>query len=110
MGTRSTTIGTKCNDVIVGCPFSPINAGLGGCPTGDLLRRLGKDDILQGSEGNDVVYGDEGNDKLTGGGGISLLRNSVFNGGENPYTPEYDRDNIKEKKKKIAEAIASFNN
>ena len=73
IGTRTTTIGTKCNDVIVGCPFSPLNAGPGGCSNGDLLRGLENDDVIQGSEGNDVLYGDDGSDKLTGAGGNDKL-------------------------------------
>ncbi|HLN33805.1 MAG TPA: calcium-binding protein [Nitrososphaeraceae archaeon] len=73
IGTRTTTIGTKCNDVIVGCPFSPLNTGPGRCSTGDLVRGLEKDDVIQGSEGNDVLYGDDGNDKITGGGGSDRL-------------------------------------
>lgn len=73
IGTRTTTIGTKCNDVIVGCPFSPLNAGPGGCSNGNLLRGLEDNDVIQGSEGNDVLYGDDGSDKLTGGGGNDRL-------------------------------------
>jgi hypothetical protein len=44
---------------------------------------------------------------------ISLLRNSVFNCGETPYTSEYKKlrpNNKKEKKEKIAAVIAIFNN
>ncbi len=69
IGTGTTTIGSKCNDVIVGCPFSPLNTGPGGCNAGDLVRGLEKDDVIQGAEGNDVLYGDDGNDKISGAGG-----------------------------------------
>jgi len=73
IGTRTITIGTKCNDVIVGCTFSPLNTGPGGCSNGNLLRGLEDNDVIQGSEGNDVLYGDDGSDKLTGGGGNDRL-------------------------------------
>jgi Ca2+-binding RTX toxin-like protein len=73
IGTRAVTIGTKCNDVIVSCPFSAADAARGGCIGGNLLRGLENNDVLQGSEANDVIYGDEGNDKLTGGEGDDKL-------------------------------------
>jgi hypothetical protein len=57
IGTRTTTIGTKCNDVIVGCPFSPLNTGPGGCSTGDLMRGLEKDDVIQGEREMTTLWG-----------------------------------------------------
>jgi Ca2+-binding RTX toxin-like protein len=79
IGTRTTTIGTKCNDVLVACPFSPLNTGPGGCSNGVLMRGLEKDDVIQCGEGNDVLYGDDGRDKITGGGGSDRL----FGGSDN---------------------------
>ena len=73
VGSRAVTLGTECNDVIVGCPTITSATGLGSCGTGDILRGFEKDDVLQGSEGNDEVYGDEGNDQLLGAGGSDRL-------------------------------------
>ena len=74
VGTRPVTLGTKCNDVIVGCPTITSATGLGSaCGNGDLLRGFEKDDVIQGSVGNDEIYGDEGNDELLASDGSDKL-------------------------------------
>ena len=73
VGTRPITLGTPCNDVVIGCPTIASATGLGACGTGDILRGFEKDDVLQGSEGNDEIYGDEGNDQLSGSSGSDRL-------------------------------------
>lgn len=74
VGTRPITLGTECNDVIVGCPTIASATGLGSpCGNGDILRGFEKDDVIQGSIGNDEIYGDEGNDQLTGSDGTDKL-------------------------------------
>ena len=74
VGTRAITLGTECNDVIIGCPTIASATGLGSpCGNGDILRGFEKDDVLQGSVGNDEIYGDEGNDELVGSSGSDKL-------------------------------------
>lgn len=74
VGTRISTIGTECDDVIIGCPISQsISIVAGGCVGGDHLRGFEGDDVLQGSIGDDTIYGDEGKDQLTGAAGSDKL-------------------------------------
>ena len=74
VGTRAITLGTECNDVIIGCPTIASATGLGSpCGNGDILRGFEKDDVLQGSVGNDEIYGDEGNDRMVGASGSDKL-------------------------------------
>ena len=74
VGTRAITLGTECNDVIIGCPTIASATGLGSpCGNGDILRGFEEDDVLQGSVGNDEIYGDEGNDRMVGASGSDKL-------------------------------------
>jgi RTX calcium-binding nonapeptide repeat (4 copies) len=74
IGTRPITLGTECNDVIIGCPTIASATGLGSaCGNGDILRGFEKDDVIQGSVGNDEIYGDEGNDELLASSGSDKL-------------------------------------
>ena len=74
VGTRAITLGTECNDVIIGCPTIASATGLGSpCGNGDILRGFEKDDVIQGSVGNDEIYGDEGNDRMVGASGSDKL-------------------------------------
>ncbi len=74
VGTRPVTLGTECNDVVIGCPTIASATGLGSpCGNGNILRGFEKDDVLQGSVGNDEIYGDEGNDELVGSSGSDKL-------------------------------------
>ena len=74
VGTRPITLGTECNDVVIGCPAIASASGLGSpCGNGNVLRGFEKDDVLQGSVGNDEIYGDEGNDELVGSSGSDKL-------------------------------------
>ena len=89
VGTRAITLGTDCNDVIIGCPSIAAATGVGSpCGAGDLLRGFEKDDVLQGSAGTDEIYGDDGNDQLIGAAGTDKLYggpgSDVMSGGEGP--------------------------
>jgi RTX calcium-binding nonapeptide repeat (4 copies) len=89
VGTRPITLGTECNDVIIGCPTIASATGLGSaCGNGDLLRGFEKDDVIQGSIGNDEMYGDEGNDQLMGSDGTDKVYggpgNDVLQAGAGP--------------------------
>lgn len=72
IGTRTYTKGTNCDDVIIGCPMTT-SSGSSDCNTGDTLRGLERNDVLQGSIGDDTLYGDEGNDELSGSDGNDKL-------------------------------------
>ena len=89
VGTRAITLGTECNDVIIGCPTIASATGLGSpCGNGDILRGFEKDDVLQGSVGNDEIYGDEGNDRMVGASGSDKLYGGpgidILTAGEGP--------------------------
>src|SRR5215203_1923121 len=89
VGTRPITLGTKCNDVIIGCPTTASATGLGSsCGNGDILRGFENDDVIQGSIGNDEIYGDEGNDQLAGSAGSDKLYGGpgidILQAGEGP--------------------------
>ena len=89
VGTRAITLGTECNDVIIGCPTIASATGLGSpCGNGDILRGFEKDDVIQGSVGNDEIYGDEGNDRMVGASGSDKLYGGpgidILTAGEGP--------------------------
>ncbi|MGI9012335.1 MAG: calcium-binding protein [Nitrososphaeraceae archaeon] len=89
VGTRPITLGTKCNDVIIGCPSTPTATGSGSsCGNGDIIRGFENDDVIQGSVGNDEIYGDEGNDQLVGSAGSDKLYGGpgtdILQSGEGP--------------------------
>ena len=89
IGTRAITLGTECNDVVIGCPTIASATGLGSpCGNGDILRGFEDDDVLQGSVGNDEIYGDEGNDQLSGSAGSDKLYGGpgidILQAGEGP--------------------------
>ena len=70
IGTRTFTKGTKCDDIIIGCPITAEGTG---CSSGDTLRGLERHDVLHGSVGDDTLYGDEGNDELSSSDGNDRL-------------------------------------